>query len=244
MKKLMGRKPLHPALPQLGMPDLGVLPPNWSLFVEMLRQRRYTSGDVHACIGVSRKVLMDWVRAGIVSQLFHGLGAGKGEERFGKWRLFSILDIWTLAFYKRLRDEGIYIERLRGLKHKADSSHSFEGEAMQWWCYQALAAWVFRQPFWVHTDMQGSLMHTPIERKNLAVYLIRLAHIEPETTDLFLTLNLIPLMDRVMALSGPLELRVDKTERIMVQIEGKELHLEPLPEGRLGTSVTKEKERR
>ena len=59
---------------------------------------------------------MDWVRAGILSQLFHGLGSGKGEERFGKWRLFSILDIWTLAFYKRLRDEGIYIERLRGLK--------------------------------------------------------------------------------------------------------------------------------
>lgn len=94
----------------------------------MLRQRRFTSGDVHACVGVSRKVLMDWVRAGIVSQLFHGLGSGKGEERFGKWRLFSILDIWTLAFYKRLRDEGIYIERLRGLKHQAKNNEAFEGK--------------------------------------------------------------------------------------------------------------------
>lgn len=121
----------------------------------MLRQRRFTSGDVHACVGVSRKVLMDWVRAGIVSQLFHGLGSGKGEERFGKWRLFSILDIWTLAFYKRLRDEGIYIERLRGLKHQAKNNEAFEGEAIQWWFYQALPSWLHRCPFWVHSDMRA-----------------------------------------------------------------------------------------
>ena len=218
-----------PALPQLEMPDLPALSPNWSLFVEMLRQRRFTSGEVDACIGISRKVLMDWMRAGILSQLFHGLGAGKGEERFGKWRLFSVLDIWTLAFYKRLRDEGVFIERLRGLKRKADSSHAFEGEAIQWWLYQALAHWVHRQPFWVHTDMQGSLTSTPIERKNLAIYLIRIAHIEPDTTDLFLTLNLIPLMDKAMTLSGPMELSVDKSKGVMVRLEGQELRLEPLP---------------
>jgi len=92
----------------------------------MPRQRRFTSGEVHTCIGVSRKVLMDWMWAGILSQLFHGPGAWKGEERFVKWRLYSILDIWTLAFYKRLRDEGIFIERLRGLKHKAKNSEAFE----------------------------------------------------------------------------------------------------------------------
>lgn len=217
------------SLPHLEMPDLPSLPANWSLFVEMLRQRRFTSGDVHTCIGVSRKVLMDWVRAGILSQLFHGLGAGKGEERFGKWRLFSILDIWTLAFYKRLRDEGIYIERLRGLKHKAKNSEAFEGEAIQWWLYQALPSWIHRSPFWVHSDMRGSLVHTPIEQKNLAMYLIRIAHIEPETTDLFLTLNLIPLMDTVMTLSGPLQTTLDKTKGVVVRIEGQELRLEPLP---------------
>ncbi|MBU6434612.1 MAG: hypothetical protein KJS98_14990 [Nitrospirae bacterium] len=172
---------------------------------------------------------MDWVRAGILSQLFHGLGAGKGEERFGKWRLFSILDIWTLAFYKRLRDEGIYIERLRGLKHKAKNSEAFEGEAIQWWLYQALPSWIHRSPFWVHSDMRGSLVHTPIEQKNLAMYLIRIAHIEPETTDLFLTLNLIPLMDTVMTLSGPLQTTLDKTKGVVVRIEGQELRLEPLP---------------
>lgn len=228
MKRIIPRRP-PPSFPQLEMPDIPALPANWSLFVELLRQRRFTSGDVHACVGVSRKVLMDWVRAGILSQLFHGLGSGKGEERFGKWRLFSILDIWTLAFYKRLRDEGIYIERLRGLKHKADSSEAFEGEAIQWWLYQALPSWLHRSPFWVHSDMRGSLAHTPIERKNLAMYLIRIAHIEPETTDLFLTLNLIPLMDTAMTLSGPLQLRVDNDKGVTVWIEGHALRLEPLP---------------
>ncbi len=210
------------------MPDLSALPPKWSLLVELLRQRRFTSGDVHACIGVSRKVLMDWVRLGILSQLFHGLGSGKGEERFGKWRLFSILDIWTLAFYKRLRDEGIYIERLRRLKHKANSNQAFEGEAIQWWLYQALPSWIHRHPFWVASDMRGSLAHAPIGRKNSAIYLIHIAHIEPETTDLFLTLNLIPLMDTVMTLAGPLQLNLDKIKGMKVAIEGQALHLESL----------------
>ncbi|MDH4186425.1 MAG: hypothetical protein OEV08_05465 [Nitrospira sp.] len=172
---------------------------------------------------------MDWNRAGILALLYQGLGSGRGDERFGKWRLFSMFDIWTLAFYKRLRDEGIYIERLRGLKHKAKNSEAFEGEAVQWWFYQALPAWIHRYPFWVHSDMQGSLAHTSIERKNLAMYLIRIAHIEPDTADLFLTLNLIPLMDTVMTLSGPLQLNVDKAKGVTVWMEGQELLLEPLP---------------
>lgn len=215
--------------PQLVMPDLPELPTNWSLFVEILRQRRFTSGDVYACTSVSRKVLMDWVRAGILSQLFHGLGAGKGEERFGKWRLFSILDIWTLTFYKRLRDEGIYIERLRGLKHKSDSSEAFEGEVIQWCFYQALASWVHREPFWVYTDMRGDLAFTPIERTNPSIYFIRIAHVEPSTADLLLTLDLIPLMDRAMRLSGPIALSLDKSKGIVVRLQGQELRLEPLP---------------
>ena len=219
----------QPSRFQLEMPEISDLPQNWSLFVEMLRQRRFTSGEVHACTGVSRKVLMDWMRAGILSQLFHGLGAGKGEERFGKWRLFSILDIWTLAFYKRLRDEGIFIERLRGLKQKAQHSEAFEGEAIQWWLYQALAHWVHRQPYWVHTDMRGSLAAIPIERKNPAIYLIRIAHLEPDTTDLFLILNLIPLMDKAMTVNGPLELSIDKAKGIVARLEGQEIRLEPLP---------------
>ena len=219
----------QPSLPQLEMPDLPGLPRNWDILLEVLRQRRYTSGDVHTCIGVSRKVLKDWDRAGILAKLYQGLGSGRGNERFGKWRLYSIFDIWTLAFYKRLRDEGIYIERLRGLKRKAESSPAFEGEAIEWWFYQALPSWVHRHPFWVHSDMQGTLAHTPIERKNLAIYFIRIAHIEPETTDLFLTLNLIPLMDKVFALKGPLELSLEKAKGVVVRIEGEELRLEPLP---------------
>ena len=228
MKIRQRSTPQQPVSPQWEMPDLPALPPHWSLFVELLRQRRYTSGDVDACIGISRKVLKDWVRVGILSQLFHGLGAGKGEERFGKWRLFSTMDIWTLAFYKRLRDEGIYIERLRGLK-QADSHEAFEGEAIQWMLYQALPSWVSRQPFWVHSDMKGHLAFTPIERKNAASYFIRIAHLEPDTADLFLTLNLLPLMDRALTLHGPLELSVDKIKGVCARIEGQALHLESLP---------------
>ena len=47
--------------------------------------------------------------------------------------------------------------------------------------------------------------------------------------DLFITVNLVPLMDRVMALNGPLHLTLEKTKGIMVQVEGQELRLEPLP---------------
>ena len=77
--------------------------------------------------------------------------------------------------------------------------------------------------------MRGSLAHTPVERKTSAMYLIRIAHIEPETTDLFLTLNLIPLMDTVMTLSGPLQLSEAKPKGLIVRIEGHALLLEPLP---------------
>jgi hypothetical protein len=115
------------------------------------------------------------------------------------------------------------------LKRKADIDEGFEGDVIQWWFYQALACWVYRQPFWVHTDMHGGLMHTPIERKTAAIYLIQIGHIEPEATDLFLTVNLIPLMDTVMALSGPLQLKLDEAKGILVRIEGQELRLEPLP---------------
>ena len=211
------------------MPDPLGLPRNWDILLEVLRQRRYTSGDVNACIGVSRKVLKDWDQAGILAQLYQGLGSGRGDERFGKWRLYSIFDIWTLAFYKRLRDEGIYIERLRGLKHKAESSRAFEGDAIEWWFYQALPHWVHRHPFWVHSDMQGNLGYTEIERKNLAIYMIRIGHIEPSKADLFLTLNLLPLMDKAMALSGPLELSLDKAKGVIVRVEGEAFDLEPLP---------------
>lgn len=216
-------------LPQLDMPDLPGLPRNWDILLEVLRQRRYTSGDVHTCIGVSRKLLQDWDLLGILAKLYHGLGAGRGDERFGKWRLYSIFDIWTLAFYKRLRDEGIDSERLLGMKQPAESSHEFEGEAVQWWFYQALPSWVHRHPFWVHSDMHGTLAHTPIERKNQAIYFIRIAQIESESSDLFLTLNLIPLMDKVFALKGPLDMSPENAHGVVVRVDGVELRLEPLP---------------
>lgn len=225
MSKLKVHKP---PLPQLEMPDIVGLPRNWDILIEYLRQRRYTSGDVEACVGVSRKVLKDWDRGGILAQLYQGLGSGRGDERFGKWRLFSIFDIWNLAFYKRLRDVGIDIERLRGVK-KANPNEVFEGGAIQWWFYQALPSWIYRQPFWVHSDLQEDVGYTPIERKNLAIYLIRIGHIEPSTADLFVTLNLVPLMDKVMVLSGPLQLNLDETKGIVVRIEEYELRLEPLP---------------
>ena len=225
----MKKRTAHePSFPQVEMPDIVGLPRNWDILIEYLRQRRYTSGDVEACIGVSRKVLMDWDRGGILAQLYQGLGSGRGGERFGKWRLFSIFDIWNLAFYKRLRDVGIDIARLRGVK-KANPNEVFEGGAIQWWFYQALPSWIYRQPYWVHSDLKEDIGYTPIERKNLAIYLIRIGHIEPSTADLFVTVNLVPLMDKVMALNGPLQLSLDKTKGITVRVEEQELRLEPLP---------------
>lgn len=222
------RKGHEPTLAPLEMPDIVDLPRNWDILVEYLRQRRYTSGDVEACIGVSRKVLKDWDGAGILAQLYQGLGSGRGDERFGKWRLFSIFDIWNLTFYKRLRDVGIDIARLRGVK-KANPNEVFEGGAIQWWFYQALPSWIYRQPYWVHSDLKEDIGYTPIERKNLAIYLIRIGHIEPSTADLFITVNLVPLMDKVMALNGPLHLALDKAKGITVRVEEQELRLEPLP---------------
>lgn len=216
------------SIPQLEMPDIVGLPRNWDILVEYLRQRRYTSGDVEACIGVSRKVLKDWDGAGILDQLYQGLGSGRGDERFGKWRLFSIFDIWNLAFYKRLRDVGIDIARLRGVK-KANPNEVFEGGAIQWWFYQALPSWIYRQPFWVHSDLQEDVGYTPIERKNAAIYFVRIGHVEPSQADFFVTVNLVPLMDRVMALDGPLQLTVDKSRGLVISVEGQELRLEPLP---------------
>lgn len=213
---------------QFEMPDIVGLPRNWDILLEYLRQRRYTSGDVEACIGVSRKVLKDWDRAGILDQLYQGLGSGRGNERFGKWRLFSVFDIWNLAFYKRLRDVGIDIERLRGVK-KANPNEVFEGGAIQWWFYQALPFWIYRQPFWVHSDLHEDVGYTPIERKNLAIYFVRIAQIESMPADLFITVNLIPLMDKVMGLRGPLLVTLDKIKGIAVQVEERELRLEPLP---------------
>lgn len=222
------RKDQEPSIPQREMPDIVGLPRSWDILIDYLRQRRYTSGDVETCIGVSRKVLKDWDHAGILAQLYQGLGSGRGDERFGKWRLFSIFDIWNLAFYKRLRDVGIDIARLRGVK-RANPNEVFEGGAIQWWFYQALPSWIYRQPYWVHSDLKEDIGYTPIERKNLAIYLIRIGHIEPSTADLFVTVNLVPLMDKVMALNGPLQLSLDKTKGITVRVEEQELRLEPLP---------------
>lgn len=225
----MNRRMTHePRLPQFEMPDIVGLPRNWDILIEYLRQRRYTSGDVEACIGVSRKVLKDWDRGGILAQLYQGLGSGRGDERFGKWRLFSIFDIWNLAFYKRLRDVGIDIARLRGVK-KANPNEVFEGGAIQWWFYQALPSWIYRQPYWVHSDLLEDVGYTPIERKNLAIYFVRIAHVESMGGDLFITVNLVPLMDKVMALNGPLQLSLDNTKGIVVRVEEQEIRLEPLP---------------
>ncbi|HNP84231.1 MAG TPA: hypothetical protein PKN47_22420 [Nitrospira sp.] len=213
---------------QLEMPDIVGLPRNWEILIEYLRQRRYTSGDVEACIGVSRKVLKDWDGAGIMDQLYQGLGSGRGNERFGKWRLFSIFDVWNLAFYKRLRDVGIDIARLRGVK-KANPNEVFEGGLIQWWFYQALPSWIYRQPYWVHSDLEKDVGYTSIERKNAAIYFVRIAHVESMGGDLFITVNLVPLMDKVMALKGPLGLTLDKIKGITVRVEEEELRLEPLP---------------
>jgi hypothetical protein len=226
MKRQKSEGPAAP--PQLQMPAPQGLPRNWDILLEYLRHRRYTSGEVDACIGVSRKVLKDWDVAGMLVKLYQGLGSGRGDERFGKWRLFSIFDIWTLAFYKRLRDVGINMDRLRGLS-SGRKSDVFDKTSIQWCFYQALPSWIDRQPFWVHTDLDVDVGSTPIEWHNRAIYFIRIAHVEGTSGDFFLTLNLLPLMDTVMALKGPVQVRLNAEKKLVVEIEGEVLNFEPLP---------------
>jgi hypothetical protein len=103
-------------------------------------------------------------------------------------------------------------------------------ELIQWWFYQALPSWIYRQPYWVHSDLEKDVGYTSIERKNAAIYFVRIAHVESMGGDLFITVNLVPLMDKVMALNGPLGLTLDKIKGITVRVEEQELRLEPLPE--------------
>jgi hypothetical protein len=87
---------------------------------------------------------------------------------------------------------------------KANPNEVFEGGLIQWWFYQALPSWIYRQPYWVHSDLEKDVGYTSIERKNAAIYFVRIAHVESMGGDLFITVNLVPLMDKVMALNGPL----------------------------------------
>lgn len=106
----------------------------------------------------------------------------------------------------------------------------------------SLPSWIHRQPYWVHSNLKEAIGHTPIERKNLAIYLIRIGHIEPSTEDLYVTVNLVPLMDKVIVLNGPLQLTLDKAKGITVRVDEAELRLEPLrrnEEYRLNLGVKK-----
>jgi hypothetical protein len=86
---------------QLEMPDIVGLPRNWDVLIEYLRQRRYTSGDVESCIGVSRKVLKDWdgarnfglssIRGSVPAEGMNGSANGGSFpfSTFGTWLFIS-----------------------------------------------------------------------------------------------------------------------------------------------------------
>ena len=74
--------------------------------------------------------------------------------------------------------------------------------------------------------------YTSIRRKTAAIYFVRIAHVESMGRGPLITVNLIPLMDKVMALNGLLQLHLGQNKRHHGRV-GEELQFEPLqkPEG-------------
>lgn len=202
----------------------------WKTLVNELLQRRFTSGDVEQCISLSRKVLRDWDHLGLLKGLYRGLGTGTGDERHGRWRLFSVFDIWTLAFLKRLRDEGIHIERLRALKDDPEGTTGLSDEVVPFLFYEALPYWVHRSPFWVSSDLRGHVTYGPAWRWKGPYYNVGLLYSETEGRDLFLSVNLVKQMDAILVLSRPTLEMVAHKHQIEFKVDGKRIALETLPE--------------
>jgi len=211
-------------------PKLGRRLSHWKTLVDELLQRRFTSGDVEQCIGLSRKVLRDWDHLGLLKGLYRGLGTGTGDERHGRWRLFSVFDIWTLAFLKRLRDEGIHIERLRAIKDDPEGTTGLNDEVVPFLFYEALPYWVHRSPFWVSSDLRGHVTYGPAWQWKGQYYNVGLLYSETEDRDLFLSVNLVKRMDAIFSLSRPAFEMVAQKDRLEFKVEGKRIVLEALPE--------------
>jgi DNA-binding transcriptional MerR regulator len=211
-------------------PKLGRRLAHWKTLVEELLQRRFTSGDVEQCIGLSRKVLRDWDHLGLLKGLYRGLGTGTGDERHGRWRLFSVFDIWTLALLKQLRDEGIHIERLRAIKDDQEGTTGLSDEVVPFLLYEALPYWVYRSPFWVSSDLRGHVTYGPAWQWKGHYYNVGLLYSEREDRDLFLSINLVKRMDAIFSLSRPAFEMVSQKDRLEFKIEGKRIVLEALPE--------------
>lgn len=217
----------------LALPDYSKLErrcPHWKTLVDEFLQRRFTSGDVEQSTGLSRKVLMDWDALGLLKGLYRGLGTGTGDERHGRWRLFSVFDIWILALLKRLRDEGIHIEQLRALKDDSEGATGLSDEVVPFLFYEALPYWVHRAPFWISTDLQGHVTYGPAWHWKGHYYNVGLLYSETEDRDLFLSVNLVKRMDSIFSLSRPaLEMVVHKTH-LEFKVDGKRIALEAVPE--------------
>ncbi|TKB85281.1 MAG: hypothetical protein E8D44_05220 [Nitrospira sp.] len=213
-----------------GYSKLGKRFPHWKTLVDEFLQRRFTSGDVEQCTGLSRKVLMDWDALGLLKGLYRGLGTGTGDERHGRWRLFSVFDIWTLALLKRLRDEGIHIERLRTIKEDPEGTTGLSDEVVPLLLYEALPYWVHRSPFWVSSDLRGHVSYGPAWQWKGHYYNVGLLYSETEDRDLFLSVNLVKRMDAIFALSRPALEMVAQKDCLEFKIEGKRIALEALPE--------------
>lgn len=203
---------------------------HWKTLVDELLQRRFTSGDVDQCIALSRKVLRDWDNLGLLKGLYRGLGTGTGDERHGRWRLFSVFDIWTLALLKRLRDEGIHIERLRTIKEDPEGTTGLSGDVVPLLLYEALPYWVHRSPFWVSSDLRGHVSYGPAWQWKGHYYNVGLLYSETEDRDLFLSVNLVKRMDAIFSLSRPALEMLAQKDGLEFKIEGKRIALEALPE--------------
>lgn len=211
-------------------PKVGCRFPQWKRLIDELIQRRFTSGEVDQCTGLSRKVLMDWDHLGLLEGLYRGLGVRTGDERHGRWRMFSVFDIWTLAFLKRLRDEGIYIERLRHLKDDPKGSMGLNDKVVPLLYYEALPHWVYREDFWLHGDRREYVSYGPAWHVSGNLYNAGLSYQLTDERDLFLSANLSTRMDTILRLPrSDLEM-VDHHDHLVFSVNGQRIMLESLPE--------------
>ena len=114
------------------------------------------------------------------------------DERFGKWRLFPFFDIWNLAFYKRPPGWQELISPGCEGEERGTRMRCLRGGLIQWWFIKLFPPGSIASLLG-HSDLERGYHHTSIERKNAAVYFVRIAHIESRAADLFITGEPVPL---------------------------------------------------
>lgn len=124
--------------------------PNWKMLVDKLSEPTHTSGDVLEVTGITRKILHDWDKGGILYTLHRGMAVPRKDRDEDGWKLYSIYDMWTLAVFKNLRDWGTWLDKMRPSHGKpAPVSGWLYGHSVPELLYKATCYWVYRIPVYL-----------------------------------------------------------------------------------------------